>query len=77
MKRIKLWLSVKEFAPYYGRTEKAIYEQIRTGGFPFDYRRTRGDSGLILISARDVGLVEQNETLDAEPTQPQDASAIA
>lgn len=55
----KLWLTVKETSPLIGRSEKAIYEQIRTGGFPFTIRRSRGDSGAIYISARDVGLIPE------------------
>jgi hypothetical protein len=65
MNNIKLWLSVKEFAPFYGRTTRAIYEQIRTNGFPFKYRRTRGDSGSILISAHDAGLVTAQAEIQA------------
>lgn len=57
MQTMKLWLSVKEFAPYYGKKPGAIYEDIRQGRFPFAYRRGRGDSGSILISARDAGVI--------------------
>ena len=64
--RTKHWLTVKEFAPHYGRKPSAIYEQIRTGGFPFVYRRTRGDSGMILISARDFGLIPEQGADNSE-----------
>jgi hypothetical protein len=62
----KLWLTVKETAPLVGRSEKAIYEQIRTGGFPFIVRRSRGDSGAIYISARDVGLIPEQGAANNE-----------
>ena len=62
----KLWLTVKETAPLLGRSEKAIYEQIRTGGFPFAFRRSRGDSGAIYISARDIGLVTDGRAENSE-----------
>jgi helix-turn-helix protein len=66
----KLWLTVKETAPLLGRKPSAIYEQIRTGGFPFAYRRARGDSGAIYISARDLGLIPnaQNEAAQNSAT---------
>ena len=50
----KLWLTVREVAPIYGRSEKAIYEQIRMGKFPFVFRRA---GSAIYISARDIGLI--------------------
>ena len=56
MEAPKLWLSVKEAAPILDRTDKAIYEQIRTGGFPFEYKQTRKGAP-IYISARDIGLI--------------------
>jgi len=71
---LRLWISVKKTAALTGRKEKAIYEQIRTGRFPFKYRRA---GRAILISALDIGLVEANEKLGTEPTEPQAAGATA
>lgn len=69
----KLWLSVKETAPLVGRKPKAIYEQIRIGSFPFEFRRSRGDSGAIYISARDIGLLPERGAENGE-AQDQDQS---
>lgn len=55
MRAKRPWLTVKEFAPFYGKSESAIYEEIRTGGFLFEYRQN-GKCRSILISARDYGL---------------------
>jgi len=55
----KLWLSVRETAPLLGKSPKNIYDQIRLGSFPFVYRRGRGNSGAIYISARDLGAIPE------------------
>jgi len=75
----KLWLTVRETAPLLGRSEKAIYEQIRTGGFPFDVRRGRGDSGAIYISARDIGAIPEQgaENSEAQGNQVESLQAAA
>jgi len=62
----KTWLTVRETAPLLGRSEKAIYELIRTGAFPFVYRRGRGDSGAIYISARDLGALPEARKEEAQ-----------
>ena len=67
----KLWISVREAAPIYGRSEKAIYEQIRTGKFPFVIRRA---GSAIYISARDIGLIPP-ETIKKEGDDSVAASA--
>lgn len=72
MSTLKLWLSVKEFAPLYGRKPAAIYMQIARGRFPFVYRRCNGDSGTILISARDVGAIPPT----AEPQKTETQSSV-
>jgi hypothetical protein len=69
----KLWLRVKEASPVTGLSEKAIYEQIRTGIFPFEYRRA-GTS--ILISARDLGVIPEGRAENSE-AQDQDQSFAA
>lgn len=56
----RLWVSIKIAAQATGSTEKALYEQIRKGTFPFTYRRA---GSAILVSARDLGLVPTNEPL--------------
>lgn len=66
MNATKLWLSVKETAPLLGKSPKNIYDQIRLGSFPFAYRRGRGDSGAIYISARDIGLITDTQTKEAQ-----------
>jgi hypothetical protein len=62
----KHWLKPKEASPVTGLKVKTIYEQIRRGIFPFEYRRA-GTS--ILISARDLGLITESankETREGE-----------
>jgi hypothetical protein len=51
----RLWVSIKITSQVTGKSEKALFEQIRTGIFPFEYRRA-GRS--ILVSARDLGLLD-------------------
>lgn len=63
----KYWLRVKEASPVTGLSAKAIYEQIRTGIFPFEFRRA---GGAILISARSLGLItEQSANNEAQPQE--------
>jgi hypothetical protein len=69
----RLWVSIKITAQAIGRTEKAIYEQIRVGTFPFAYRRA-GKS--ILVSARDLGLLDLPIEPQPEP-QPETQAASA
>jgi hypothetical protein len=66
MQNTKLWLTVKEFAPFYGKKPSAIYMQIARGRFPFRYRRCNGDSGSILISARDAEVVQPNDGRESQ-----------
>lgn len=73
----RLWLRVREAAPLLGRSEKAIYEQIRLGRFPFVIRRSGGDSGAIYISARDIGLLPSPGGAEKEEAQNQGASLAA
>jgi hypothetical protein len=72
----RLWVGVKEAAQATGRKQKTIYEQIRTGTFPFEVRRA---GTAILISARDLGLFPlTNENRGDEPqTEPRAASATS
>src|SRR5262245_54490239 len=50
----KHWLKPKEAAPYTPWSHKTIYDRIREGKFPFEFKRS-GRS--ILISARSLGLI--------------------
>lgn len=63
----RLWVSIKVTAQATDSTEKALYEQIRKGIFPFEYRRA---GSRILVSARDLGLIPTNEPLNSKtPSQ--------
>jgi hypothetical protein len=72
----RLWVSMEITSQATGKSKKALYEQIRSGIFPFEYRRA-GKS--ILVSARDLGLVPSNneKSDDKSQTEPQSASAAA
>jgi hypothetical protein len=68
-------VGVKEAAAATGRKPKSIYEQIRTGTFPFEFRRA---GNAILISARDLGLIPPTENRGDKPQpEPQVAGATA
>jgi hypothetical protein len=58
------WVSIKVTAQATDSTEKALYEQIRKGTFPFGYRRA---GRKIWVSARDLGLIEEPQSNKAEP----------
>lgn len=62
----KLWLTVREAAPLLGRKPSAIYEQIRLGIFPFEFRRA---GVAILISAQDLGLIPEIGLANKEAQQ--------
>jgi hypothetical protein len=49
----RLWVSIKVAAKVTDSTDKALYEQIQRGTFPFTYRRA---GRRILVSARDLDL---------------------
>lgn len=73
----KLWLSVREAAPLVGRTPKQVYDLIRLGSFPFAYRRSRGNSGAIFISARDLGLIPEQGATNSEAQEQDQRLATA
>jgi hypothetical protein len=62
----KHWLKPKEAAPYTPWSHKTIYDRIREGKFPFEFKRS-GRS--ILISARSLGIIPEGE---AENNEAQD-----
>ena len=72
----RLWVSMEITSQATGKSKKALYEQIRTGIFPFEYRRA-GKS--ILVSARDLGLIPASDESrnDNPKTEMQSASATA
>jgi len=59
----QLWVSIKVTAKATDSTDKALYEQIRKGTFPFTYRRA---GSRILVSARDLGLLPPDEPLNSK-----------
>jgi hypothetical protein len=70
----RLWVSIKVAAQATGRTEKALYEQIRKDIFPFAYRRA---GSAILVSARDLGLLDLNTKPQSEEASTQGESLAA
>ena len=70
----RLWVSIKVAAQAIGSTDKALYEQIRKGTFPFNYRRA---GSAILVSALDLGLLDVNARLQSEEASTQDKSFAA
>jgi hypothetical protein len=70
----KPWLTVAETAEILEKKRSTIYEQIRTGIFPFEYRRA-GTS--ILISARDLGVLAEVDPKNSEAQGKQVDSLLA
>ncbi len=71
---MRIWITPEEAVPHTPfKSRKVIYEQIRTGIFPFKYRRA---GRTILIDARDLGLLDLPIEPQPEP-QPETQSASA